>query len=156
MRIAIFSDSHGRMHSCLTAMEKAGPVDHILHLGDSSRDAEDLGIVYPEIPITYVCGNCDFCAGGAYEKVIELAGKKIFLCHGHTQNVKKGLSALAAAAKGADLVLYGHTHEAFKSEVDGTLLFCPGSVALPASGSPSFGILTIENGEISIEHQFLK
>ena len=152
MRIAIFSDSHGRMHNLFLAMEKAGQIDHIIHLGDTSRDAEDLGIAFPDIPITFVCGNCDFCAGGAYEKTIELCGKQLFLCHGHTRSVKKGPAELAAYAKSADLVLFGHTHEKFSDTVSGVLLFNPGSIALPASGAPSFGILTIENGTIHAEH----
>ncbi len=153
MRIAVFSDSHGRMHNCLRAMELAGPIDHIIHLGDTVRDTEDLGIVYPETPITYVCGNCDFCAGGDTEKVIELGGKRFFLCHGHTRGVKKGLRELAHCAKGMDLVLFGHTHEAFNGMEDGLHLFNPGSISLPASGAPSFGILTIEGTHLSVEHR---
>ncbi len=151
MRIAVFSDSHGRMHNCVRAMDTAGPIDHIIHLGDTSRDAEDLGIVYPNTPISYVCGNCDFCAGGAYEKVVEIGGKRFFLCHGHTRSVKSGLSELAAAAKGADLVLFGHTHEVFDGIVQDMHLFNPGSISLPASGAPSFGIIEISGGVLSTE-----
>lgn len=155
MRIAVFSDSHGRMHNLFLAMEKAGKIDHIMHLGDTARDAEDLGIAFPDIPITYVCGNCDFCAGGAYEKTVELGGKQFFLCHGHTKSVKAGLRELAGYAKSADLVLFGHTHETFSDTVSDVPLFNPGSIALPASGAPAFGILTIENGSIQAEHVFL-
>ncbi len=155
MKVAVFSDSHGRIHNCLRALELFGPVDHILHLGDSSRDAEDIGIVYANVPITYVCGNSDFCAGGAYEKMIELGNKRLFLCHGHTRGVKNGLRELADAGKSADLVLFGHTHEAFDGVEEGVRLFNPGSISLPYSGAPSFGILTIENGMIYTEHKRL-
>ena len=155
MRILVFSDSHGRIHNCLRAIESAGPIDHILHLGDTSRDTEDLGILCPNTPITYVCGNCDFCAGESTEKVIELGGKKLFLCHGHSRGVKEGLGDLAHAAKGADLALFGHTHEVFDGEVDGVHLFNPGSISLPASGAPSFGILTIMGGMLSVAHKTL-
>lgn len=153
MRIAIFSDSHGRIHNCLSALDAAGPIDHIIHLGDTMRDAEDLGIVYSGTPITYVCGNSDFCAAGDTEKWVELAGKKLFLCHGHTRSVKQGLSELAYAARGADLALFGHTHEAFDGERGGVHLFNPGSISLPASGRPSFGILTIAGDTLTTEHQ---
>lgn len=155
MKIAVFSDSHGRIHNCLRALEATPEVDHILHLGDCSPDAEDIGIVYPAVPITYVCGNSDFCAGGAYEKMIELGGMRLFLCHGHTLGVKNGFSELVRAAKSAHIALFGHTHEIFNEEVDGIRLFNPGSISLPASTAPSFGILTIENGVISAEHKFL-
>ncbi len=153
MRIAIFSDSHGRMHNCLSALDAAGPIDHIIHLGDTMRDAEDLGIICPNTPITYVCGNCDFCSSCDTEKWVELAGKKLFLCHGHTRSVKRGLSELAYAAKGADLALFGHTHEAFDGEENGVHLFNPGSISLPASGRPSFGILTITEDTLITEHK---
>ncbi len=153
MRIIVFSDSHGRMHNCLRAMHLAGPVDHILHLGDTVRDTEDLGIVYPDTPITYVCGNCDFCAGEDTEKTVEIGGKRLFLCHGHSLGVKEDLSRLAAAARGADLALFGHTHEAFDGEVDGVHLFNPGSISLPASGAPSFGLLILEGGTITTLHK---
>ncbi|MBE7025287.1 MAG: metallophosphoesterase family protein [Ruminococcaceae bacterium] len=155
MRIAIFSDSHGRMHNCLRAMEEVGPIDHIIHLGDTARDAEDLGAVYSHIPITYVCGNNEFCAGMDTEKWIELGGLRLFICHGHSRSVKTGLRELLHAAKGADLVLFGHTHEAFSEKVEGVAFFNPGSISLPASGKPSFGILTIENGDWTAVHKLL-
>ena len=150
MKIAVFSDSHGRMHNCIRAMEMAGAVDHIIHLGDTSRDAEDLGILYPNTPITYVCGNCDFCAGGAYEKMVEIGSKRFFLCHGHTRSVKSGLAELAAAGKGADMVLFGHTHEVFDGVVEDVRLLNPGSIALPASGAPSFCVIEISGDTISV------
>lgn len=153
MRIAVFSDSHGRIHNCLRAMEVAGTIDHIIHLGDTSKDAEDLGIVYPDIPITYICGNSDLGAVGAFEKMIELGGKKIFICHGHTRSVKQGLRELAHYAKSADLVLFGHTHEAFDGTEDDVHLFNPGSISLPASGAPSFGIVTIAGDSIETVHK---
>ena len=155
MKIAVFSDSHGRIHNCLRALESAGDIDHILHLGDCEKDAEDIGIVYPDIPITSVCGNSDFCAGGAYEKMIELGNIRLFLCHGHTRSVKTGLRELALAAKSAHIALFGHTHEIFDGEEDGVRLFNPGSISLPASTAPSYGIITIKNGEITTEHKFL-
>lgn len=155
MRIAIFSDSHGRMQNCLAAMDAAGPVDHIIHLGDTARDAEDLGTVYPETPITYVCGNSEICAATDTEKWIELCGKRLFICHGHTRNVKYGLSELAYAARGADLALFGHTHLPYDGMIGGVRLFNPGSISLPADGRPSFGILTVADGALSTVHKTL-
>ena len=155
MRIAVFSDSHGRIHNCIRAMESIEPVDHIIHLGDTARDAEDLGIVFPDIPITYVCGNSDFCSMGAFEKMIELGGKKIFICHGHTQSVKHGLRELAHTARGTELALFGHTHEAYDGFEADVHLFNPGSISLPASGKPSFGIIIITDGTIETAHRTL-
>ncbi len=155
MRIAVLSDSHGRIHNCLRALHLAGPIDHIIHLGDNARDTDDIGLVYPETPISSVSGNCDLFAGEPLHKMVELAGKRFFLCHGHSFRVKESLSALALAAQSADLALFGHTHEVFDGVVDNVRLFNPGSIALPASGAPAFGIITIENDSIRTEHKTL-
>ncbi len=153
MRIVVFSDSHGRIHNCIYAIEALGAVDHIIHLGDVRADASDLGVVFPHIPITAVCGNSELGTGLLLENTLKIEGKRIFLCHGHTYHVKNGLHALAEAGKDADLVLFGHTHEPFDDVVDGVHLFNPGSISLPASGSPSFGIIEIDNGVLRTAHR---
>ena len=153
MRIAIFSDSHGRLHNCFRAIDAAGPIDHIIHLGDTARDAEDLMAAYPHIPVTYVCGNNDFCAGVDTEKWLQLGDVRLFICHGHSRSVKAGLRELFHAAKGADLVLFGHTHEAFSEAMEGIRLFNPGSISRPASRTPSFGILVIEGNSFTVTHR---
>ncbi len=155
MQIIVFSDSHGRIHNAVFSIEELGTVDHILHLGDVRQDASDLGVVFPHIPITAISGNSEIGAGSLFEKTIELGGKRIFLCHGHTYHVKNGLSALAAKGKeeNADLVLFGHTHEPFDGVVDGVHLFNPGSISLPATGGPSFGIIEIKDGVLRTSHK---
>lgn len=152
MRIILFSDTHGRLHNCIYTLEQIGAFDAIIHLGDMKKDASDLGVIFPQIPIYSVCGNGEVATADMLEKTIILEGKKIFLCHGHTYHVKNGLSELAAHAKDADLVLFGHTHTAFDGFVDGVHLFNPGSISLPASGKASCGILDIENGDIFVRH----
>ncbi|MDD6308960.1 MAG: YfcE family phosphodiesterase [Clostridia bacterium] len=152
MRIIVFSDSHGRLHNCIDTLEQIGHVDHMIHLGDMQKDASDLGTVFPDVPITFVCGNGEIGAKEDYEKTITLGGKRLFLCHGHRFHVKNGLSVLAAQAPEADLVLFGHTHEPFDGFVDGVHLFNPGSISLPATGAPSCGIIDINNGNLSVSH----
>ena len=55
---------------------------------------------------------------------------KIYYCHGHRYSVKSGLDLLAQEAKrrGCEIALYGHTHEAKISVVDGVTLINPGSM----------------------------
>lgn len=53
--------------------------------------------------------------------------------HGHKYGVKRSLETLKAAArkKGADILLYGHTHERFCSYEDGLYIMNPGSTSCP-------------------------
>ena len=57
-------------------------------------------------------------------------GHRILACHGHTHDVKWGLEQLSyyAEARGADIVLYGHTHEAMANYVGPVLMINPGAL----------------------------
>lgn len=76
-------------------------------------------------------------------------GKKILLCHGHEYGVKSGYLNLqyAAREKGADIVLFGHTHQVFYDQTSQLAMLNPGSIGEPRYyGKNSYGILIIENG----------
>jgi len=77
-----------------------------------------------------VRGNCDFCSTSPNVETITLEGKKLFITHGHTYNVKSGLLNLSLAAKesGADLVIFGHTHNPTNLYDDGVYFLNPGSL----------------------------
>ncbi len=141
----IFSDSHMRMG----AIEKLSPLfeenDYIIYLGDGSSEMRRFAGIYPQK--TYVMkGNCDFSYGEA-ERVIEAEGVKIFCCHGHRYGVKYGLEELAARAKelGCAVALYGHTHIADVTTVDGVLCVNPG--ALGDYASPSYCYMAVHQGK---------
>lgn len=122
--------------------------DQIIHLGDLQRDAEMLSDVYPHIPVCGVPGNCDGWTMDPPKKRITLAGKVILLAHGHNWYVKRGYDyALADARKaGADILLFGHTHQALcKRMEDGLWVMNPGT------SRSTYGVITIENGEIQCE-----
>ena len=137
----IISDSHGRRG----AVERVAPLfaenHYIIHLGDGSSDMRPVLYQYPEK--TYVLkGNCDW-SYGQEECVIEEEGVSILCCHGHHYGVKGGLHKLAARAKelGCEVALYGHTHRADVSEVDGVLCICPGSIGAYADASYCYLVL---------------
>ena len=46
MKILIFSDSHGSFGAMMSAIEKEGKVDMIIHAGDVCADIEDLQFAY--------------------------------------------------------------------------------------------------------------
>ena len=91
-------------------------------------------------------GNCDF-SYGPEEEVIERDGLSVLCCHGHRYGVKSGLSRLAERAKALDceVALYGHTHRADISEVDGVLCINPGAIGSYAD--PGYAYLVIHKGK---------
>ena len=130
MKAIIFSDSHGRFSPMADAIEAEGKVDLIIHAGDVVRDAEDLLIMYPRIPVAFVRGNNDLWETQAEdERFFTFDGLKIFLTHGHNYGVKYSLAKLEKRGRdlGADICIFGHTHSAHQEENGGVTLFNPGA-----------------------------
>ena len=98
---------------------------------------------------------------------ISIAGKKLFLTHGHRYNVYYGTKDLRSELirRGMDLVFYGHTHVAnsMRSHVtrDGRNDFLgilnPGSCAQARGGMPNtFAIVSVHRDENKNICQFYK
>lgn len=155
MEILILSDSHGRTDRLLEIMKRCEkyPLDKILFLGDGENDIKAIERKY-SIPVLAVAGNCDIMSEDPYERIVGADGKRILMLHGHTRGVKHGLERLEYRAKelGANIVLYGHTHEAYSHSFNGVFYFNPGSVGFPSHGAPSFGRLTIIGDIVSFSH----
>lgn len=127
-----------------SAIEDHHP-DQVIHLGDMIEDAQEVAYAYPKLPFCMVPGNCDGESMEPAKKQILLAGKRVLLSHGHLWKVKTGLMAAIADARAAqaDLLLFGHTHQAtYRRLEDGLLLLNPG-----ASRS-TYGLIEIVNGNI--------
>lgn len=148
MKLAVFSDSHGRVEPMLSAIEEASP-DMILFLGDGASDVEKIKKQFPQIPLRAVRGNCDFNSVLPETDSFTADGVRIFMTHGHLFGVKSGmLYALAEAAdnSGAALALYGHTHLARMERVGEITVLNPGSCG---DRAPSFAEIEICSGEFS-------
>ena len=150
MKILVFADSHGWCSPMLAETERlceAVTIDYIIHLGDLVRDAQTLQEKFPDIPVLYVYGNCDFTSDKANkEKEIELGGKKFFILHGDTRNVKYSLDSLKtiSAQKDYDMILYAHTHTPHSTYENGTYIINPGSISLNRDGSNSRSYCVID------------
>lgn len=115
MRFLVASDSHGRVSSLLEMVRRAHtkrfPADGIIFLGDG---LSDLAYLRDEgLPLFFVRGNCDgLMIDAPTEEILTFEGHRIFYTHGHHYSVKSGTDSLVsvAAERGADIVLYGHTH----------------------------------------------
>ena len=105
--------------------------------------------------VRYVAGNSDWPEPGArYDDVVEAAGHRIFLTHGHMYGVRFTTKMLcdAAGESGCDIAVYGHTHVAEISTGHITVLN-PGSVARPRDAMQgSFLVMELEQGKAPACH----
>lgn len=151
MKIIVVSDSHNNFLS-LNRIFSNFHADYYIHLGDGERELDLIASKYPEKKILNVKGNCDLASFTQNELLFCPTEKcTIFAVHGHTYSVKSSLNMLkeTARSKGANIVLYGHTHKHFCSYEDGLYIMNPGSTSLPRDGSkPSFGIIEITDSGI--------
>lgn len=117
--------------------------DQVIHLGDLVRDAEEVAWAYPKLPVCMVPGNCDGWSTLPAKKQIALGGRSLLLSHGHLWGVKRGYEGAVADARacGADILLFGHTHQALCRQLeDGLWMLNPGA------SRTSYGLILIENG----------
>ncbi len=157
MKIMVFSDSHGNVDNMVRAVERerGGAPDLLIHLGDGWRDAEALHERFPQLPLEQVPGNCDLGRFEERERLLLLGDFRIMICHGHTLGVKSSLlrAQLTARERGADALLFGHTHVPYIDFHEGVWLVNPGSIGDPRR--PCFNVITAEDGRLSPEGRSL-
>ena len=146
-RILVFSDTHLGIDPCVEVIKKFPDADMIIHAGDHSTDAMRLQRLFPDIPIKYVDGNCDFSTAPT-ELIFEVDGKRFFVTHGHRYNVKNESDYQTLRNKGADInadvIIFGHTHIPFNDKSKGYILLNPGSIKFGST----YGIIEIEHDKI--------
>lgn len=151
MQIAVVSDTHGDGYSIQNVINKIQDTDMMIHLGDYSRDAEEIGMFYKN-KIISVCGNCDFGGTVPSEKIEVIQGKRFLITHGHRYNVKYGITRIKNRAKelNADIALFGHTHRSFCSYEEGIWFVNPGSAAYPRDALKSIAIISITESSVNV------
>ncbi len=113
-------------------LKKAGKFDMLIHLGDLEG-----GEAYVEAaldcPVHMVAGNNDFFSDLKREEEFEIGGYRVMITHGHYYYVSMGVEVLVgeARARGADIVMFGHTHKPFLEEREGVIVLNPGSLSYP-------------------------
>ena len=171
MKILVISDLHGRCDLLRRAAELHRDRDATLFLGDGTSDIDVEMMTKGGILFAGVRGNCDptYVRTQNYdfdtELFLNLCEYNVIMMHGHLHGVKYGTERAAAYAseRGADILLYGHTHEADEryypegETVGGAVLKKPLWVMNPGSlCSGSYGLLQIKNKNILISHGTLK
>ena len=173
--VLVLSDSHGRRDAVSAVLSQLNFRPYaVLYLGDGLRDLSAItsDARYEGLSVYAVAGNCDgsiiFPSDEPEVRMVQLGEVRVLMMHGHTFDVKWGLSeAIAYAAKQeADVLLYGHTHAPYERTLpqgerlrDGTVLqkpllvANPGSLGAPRVGqSPSFGVLTVRGTSALFSH----
>ena len=148
MRILVVSDTHGDLRKLMKAVNAQPSAEIIVHCGDGDEQVQYLKDTIKDKMIVGVRGNCDWCSSLPSKEIISVCGKRIFITHGHLYNAKVGLYNIMCAAREekADILLFGHTHNAMTYYEDGLYVMTPGS----CSGyMASYGYIDItDKGEI--------
>ena len=160
MKVLIVSDTHGREQNLAEALEQTGPIDQLIHLGDVEGGAEHIRELAGDAPAAIIAGNNDFFCDLPNERIFTLGGHRIFMTHGHGYFVHSGTLYLKREArkKGADIVLFGHTHKPYMEEDNELLVLNPGSLSLPRQEGhrPTYIVMEIaDDGQISYELCYL-
>lgn len=158
MKILIVSDTHKSHRNLERVLEIVKPVDMLIHLGDT-EGGEDYIEALADCPSHIIRGNNDFFSDLLQEEEFELGGYHIFITHGHYYYVAMSEERLKEEARerGADIVMYGHTHKPALTREPGLITLNPGSIAYPrqAGRRPSYMIMNMMPGEeidISLEY----
>lgn len=159
MRILIVSDTHRFHDNYVLVLQKTGPVDMVIHCGDIEGEeyfiCEKAGC-----PVEMVSGNNDFFSELPREAEFDLGKYHVLLTHGHNYCVSMGNEMLKkeAAARGADIVFYGHTHKPVVDIEKNVIAVNPGSLTYPRQDGkkPSYVVMDIDrNGEAHFNICFL-
>lgn len=151
MKILIIADTHGSDHRFARVREAVGSYDLLLHAGDL-EGSEDYYRAHAGTPFFCVAGNNDLFSPAPSERLLDLEGLRLFLTHGHRQHLYRGTEELCREAhlRGAQIVVFGHTHRPLAEHQDGLLLLNPGSLTYPRQKPrrPSYATLTLRDGRI--------
>lgn len=142
----VVSDVHGRLRELRWILQNE-TADALFVLGDSLPDL-DRTLAQLDTPLGYpvyrVRGNCDVGYADPIEGLTPLGGVLFFYTHGHRYWVKTGYDELLESARnrGADVVLFGHTHQKTLHRTPGfPTLFNPGALY-----NGLYGVITVTDG----------
>ena len=146
MKILIMSDSHGNNRAMIDAVTIESP-ELILHLGDCDSDCSGLINRFPDITLRSVRGNCDPWSNGPDVCDFRIGEKHFFMTHGHLHRVKSGIRAIVDSTfkRGADVLLFGHTHIPHCEIGDKLAVINPGSIGV---GEKTYAVLNLSDGAI--------
>ena len=160
MKILIVSDTHGRHRNLEEILDREGPIDMLVHLGDV-EGGEDYICALADCETHIIAGNNDFFSDLSREQEFFIGKYRVFITHGHSYYVSMGTKELKKEARrrGVDIVMYGHTHVPYIEIGDDVTILNPGSISYPRQPGrkPTFLIMEIdEEGQAHYAHGYYK
>lgn len=131
MKVLIVSDTHKKNDNYFKVIEMHKP-DMVIHCGDAEGCEYALENA-ADCPVHIVLGNNDFFSELPRELELEVAGRKVWVTHGHNYYVSVGNERIKqeAVARGMDIVMYGHTHRPVVDIDNDVIALNPGSLSYP-------------------------
>lgn len=159
MRILVISDTHGHDKNLEKVLDRVKPVDMLIHCGDV-EGREQFIREQAECTCYFVRGNNDYFSDLPRELFFEIGKYKVMVTHGHYYGVSMDTAILReeGCSRGAQIVMFGHTHRPFLEQKENVTLLNPGSLSYPrqAGRKPSYLIMEIdENGEAHYSQEFV-
>lgn len=151
MKILIVSDTHRRNDNYFDVISRLSPLDMVIHCGDTEGSEYAISQCV-DCPVQIVMGNNDFFCDLPRELLFHIGKYKVWVTHGHNYHIYSGNERLKkeALAKGADIVLYGHTHQpVIDRSSEGIIAVNPGSLSYPRQSGrrPSYVIMEMDRFE---------
>ena len=149
-KLLILSDNHGSPEAVRRILTAESDADAVIFLGDGLHDLEKALTAGPKMRVYSVAGNCDFGALEPLDGLAAFDSVVLFYTHGHMYGVKYDLDTLAeaAAARGAEVALFGHTHIPLAEQRGPVLLFNPGSCGRGYVGPDPYGVMPRAQGPV--------
>lgn len=159
MKILIVSDTHKKNANYFKVVEMHQP-DMVIHCGDV-EGSEYAITEAAACPVYIVLGNNDFFSELPRELELNIGRYRVWVTHGHNYYVSMGNENLKreAAARGMDIVFYGHTHRPVIDIDDEVIAVNPGSLSYPRQEGhfPSYAIMEIDrHDEVHFTIAYLK
>ena len=144
MRILIVSDTHRKNDNYLKILSRQDHLDMVIHCGDVEGSEYAISQA-ADCPVIMVSGNNDFFSELPRESAVDIGGKKVWITHGHNYYVSMSVETLKqeARSRGADVVMFGHTHKPYLEIEEDLVTLNPGSLSYPRQEGrkPSFAIM---------------
>jgi len=151
LRIFVISDTHGKIDKAVEIYKSLQDIDLIVHLGDHRSDARKMKEML-NVPLIGLKGNMDGSFSRDGYHILETDFGKIFLAHGHMENVKQNYENIMYKAESLHCraAFFGHTHIPLFTEAEGLYLLNPGSLSLPTGGRKgSYAVATITKDSLT-------
>lgn len=152
MKILIVSDTHGHTGMLKKAVQRVAPFDVMIHCGDVEGNLEYIKTL-ADCPLYVVAGNNDWGSDMDRELEFTLGDYRVFLTHGNRYGVSLDTELIReeGASRGANIVMFGHTHKPLIDQTMNPVLLNPGSLSYPRQLNrlPSFIVMEIDRDHIA-------